>query len=255
MHKPLLVAIWIVPLILAACETSRSRVDSDDRMAQYTIYVDAISETNQNGKTFIITSGMKDVIDSDLRFKEFARIASKALQKKGFVQTDNIKSATIIVLLSYGISGPITTTQTHLIPVFKPQYGTTTQMTNQFGQPMGSFETHSSNPYQVDLHPITEEETTYSRAIILGAYEVEAQRKPAKEAKSNPPKMLWETKIISNGHAKDLRKLFPVMMHASIPFLGENTGEQIKIELEISNDDQNIRNLTNVVPVDSTHEE
>lgn len=248
-----IVAIGLCSVLVSCATTSyngSSRTVTDGGL-DYFLSVDAISNIDlQPKKKFIITSAMKDVNDSDLRFKEFARIASNALQKKGFTQVDNLKKAEMVILLSFAVTGPVTTTHARLIPIFRPPTpSTTTDIKNQFGQSIGSYDTRPSNPFEAfqppDVRAIPEEETTYSRAIILGAYDSKNIKK------SSRPEMLWETRIISNGSSGDLRKLFPVMMYGAIPYLGENSGVQKEVTLHVQDFDFRIHNLTLEHPTES----
>lgn len=43
--------------------------------------------------------------------------------------------------------------------------------------------------------------------------------------------MLWETDIKSTGSSDDLREVFPVLVAAATPYIGENTGKSVRITL------------------------
>lgn len=234
--------------ILTACAT----MNTNDRYSDYTVEVDAISESEYNSKTFTLGSAMKDVDENDLRFKEFASIVSNALQKKGLTEIRDRKAADTVILLNYAVSEPRTVTHNRLVPVFGGgANSTTTQIKNNYGNPIGSLETRPSNPYD-SFRPtgavaIAEEHTVFQRGIMIAAYEVKESLKSANNEKKISPKMLWEVRITSTGSTNDLRKLFPIMIYAASPFIGKNSGAKEIVNLSLADDDKRIKELLNPV--------
>ncbi len=212
-------------LFLLGCTTTRSN---------YTVKVDAIADTDLIAETYILKSGMKDVSENDLRFKEYSRIVANALSKKGYKQISDIKNAHMVVLFSYGISNPNSKVSTIQMPVYGSQNNTTTVVKNSWGQKIGSFETQPSNPFAPGgYQPVSVEFTTYNRFILLTAFDAKDVLKPRAKDEKFDPKMTWETKVTSTGSSGDLRKVFPIMMLGAMPYIGKNSGEQRIIDLEL----------------------
>ncbi len=67
---------------------------------------------------------------------------------------------------------------------------------------------------------------TYTRYVFLDAYDLDLFRESKKE------KQLWKTEIISTGSSGDLRRVFPVLIAASSPYISENTGQKVKVVLK-----------------------
>ncbi len=226
---------FVVALVsLVGCATS-----------SYTVKVDAIADADISAESFVIKSGLKEANDNDLRFKEYSKIVSNSLQRKGFKPVADVKVADMVVMLSYGISDPNTKTYTRSVPVYGGQNGTTTTVTNNYGQNIGSFQTQPSNPYApTGYQSVTDEVTTYNRFVLITAYDAKDVLKPRPKEEKFDPKMMWETKVTSTGSSSDLRKVFPVMMLGAIPFIGKNSGEQQVIDIDIDHElDSKVKEL------------
>jgi hypothetical protein len=42
---------------------------------------------------------------------------------------------------------------------------------------------------------------------------------------------VWKTDIVSTGSSGDLRRVFPVLIAGAAKYIGENTGQQVNVEL------------------------
>jgi len=67
--------------------------------------------------------------------------------------------------------------------------------------------------------------------MFLVAYDFNAFLKNQEEIQ------LWRTQITSSGSSGDLRRVFPVLVAASVPYLGRNSGQKVKVELRESDDE------------------
>lgn len=200
----------------------------------YTVRVDAIADEEFFGEKFIIKSGLKNVGDNDLRFREYSRIVSNALRHQGYKPVADIQKTDFIVMLSYGIGEPQTRSYTRQVPIYGQNNDQTTVVKNSWGQQIGSLETKPSNPYApTGYQSITEEYTTYDRYVLMTAYNVTDALKPRAEGEKLDPQMAWEAKIVSSGSSGDLRKVFPAMILGATPYFGENSGEQQIVEVRI----------------------
>lgn len=194
--------------VLVGCASGDYAVDDRD---SYTIAVDSISGPASSLRNFTIVSGMSDVKDSDLRFQEFANVASKALELEGFSPS---AKPDVKIVLTYSVSDPRTHSETSSVPV----YGTkTTNFSNSFGQNLGSAQSFGQTGTVEDVETIT----NYTRTVVLKAY----------NAKTNA--QLWETSVTSSGRSGDLRKLFPYLVATGAKHFGTTTaGKQVSIVWE-----------------------
>jgi hypothetical protein len=68
--------------------------------------------------------------------------------------------------------------------------------------------------------------THFPRHLNLNAIDLIEYRDTQKE------KEVWSTMIYSEGSSSDLRRVFPIMVAAAIPYLGENTGKRVLVEMQ-----------------------
>ena len=75
--------------------------------------------------------------------------------------------------------------------------------------------------------------TTYARYVALTAYDYAEFRNTNKE------KVLWELKMTSTGGSGDLRRVFPMMIAAGLPYIGKDTGKIVNVAID--EDDKTIQ--------------
>ena len=198
----------------------------------YIVGVDSINDGEKtiDGKKCIVFSGMENTPKEDLQFKEYERYITKTLTNKGYAVTDNPDDAEIEIFLSYGIGDPKTHTFTYSVPILG-QTGISSAQTFGSVQGFGNSATYSGTTTYTPSYGVVgtrtgvREETTYTRYIRLDAYDLVIYRESKKE------KHLWKTDIISTGSSGDLRRVFPIMVAAAAPYVGENTQSMKEIEL------------------------
>jgi hypothetical protein len=173
---------------------------------------------------------MEETTPEDLRFKEFAGYTRTALQARGFRMTNDPNKAEVLILLSYGISDP----QEHIYSYAQPVYGSTGgSYSTTYGNISGTsgYSTFSGTTYQyprfgvVGAVPMIGSYVTYTRFVKIEAYDQRQYRTYHAGA------LLWETNIVSAGASDDLRKVFPIMLAAALPYIGENTGAKVDVVL------------------------
>jgi len=186
---------------------------------------------NFSNKTCFVAPGIEDLAVDDLKFKEFSVYVRRALESRGYKTVDTLENAEMIILLAYEISGP----QSNMTAM--PVYGqtgvsssTTYGTINSSGYGSASYTgtTYHTPQYGITGYaPISY--TTYTRYIKMKACDWIQYKMYQKDV------ILWETEVISVGSTGDLREVFPVMVAASMPYVGENTGKKIKVVLSENN--------------------
>jgi len=195
----------------------------------YIINVDSInSRETITDKTYILSAGNKDTSASDLQFQEYAHYLSKALSSLGYTLAASPKAAAVEIFLSYGVGEP----ESHVYSYAEPVWGQisadistyTTQYTASNVTTYSS--TTSINPeYGVTGYTTrTGVYTAYKKFIIMDSYDLKTKQR------DNKLKHLWKTTVSSTGEAKDLRKLFPLMIAAAKQYIAGNTGEELEIQ-------------------------
>jgi hypothetical protein len=188
---------------------------------RFAVTIDSIaaSDAHLKGKTYIISSAIKDVKDDDLQFKEFARYIENALSQKGYMRVDSDKKADLLIRLSYGLGTPQTTTST-----YTTSYG--------YSYPIGWMWYHVPPTTQ------TQQITHNTVSFQLEAYGLKTP--------SQQPQ-LWKTTVKSNTRVpnnieggifvvtyydiSDLRIQIPYMIAASSYSFGGNTGRAIDVTI------------------------
>ncbi len=175
----------------------------------FTVAVDSIAAHGAalKGITYIIVSGMKDVSDNDLQFKEFARFIENALSQRGYKRVSVNENADLLIRLAYGIGEPQTIAYTKT-------YTTSTGYSYPVGQMWFTV------PPQKEQTTI--KETTYKRTLILDAYDLKDTDKHSQ---------LWKTTVKSEGTMSDLRTVLPFMITAAVSYFGVDTIGQKEINL------------------------
>jgi len=204
---------------------------------RYHVKVSSIHHpTNTAKKRVILLPLDQDITPNDLQFQEFAGCVKKALTKHGYMVVDSFDDAETAIFLYYGIGEP----QRQTVSIKIPKYGqtgiklsTTTGTISSIGD---TSYIHGKTTYEPE-YGITGTETvnlnyvTYFRYIIITAYDIKHF------IETEELLQLWSTEITSTGRSDDLREVFPVMIAASLPYIGKDTGKQIDIKLT-ENDDR-----------------
>jgi hypothetical protein len=223
-----LIYLFVMALLMSGCATCQK--------LEFVTFVDSINSTvPMLGKKYIILSGLKDVNINDLQFKEFSTYVNRALESKGYEIAKNINDADIVITLIYRIGEP----KEHQVSFVRPIYGQTGVSSatthGAIGPSYGAGMFHntqysSTTTYTpsfgvVGAVPRTINIVTYTRYVSMRAYDVKLFRE------EKPENELWRTEIVSTGPSDDLRLVFPVMIAAATPYLGENTGKKVEVQL------------------------
>jgi len=177
--------------------------------------------------------------DDSLRYKEAAGYVKTALSGKGMYEAPPGAKADVVVNLDFGIGPP----QSKLEKVSEPVYITLPGQIRQERVQVGT--DRNGNPiYQVITiqdPPSTEfagfreyeiTVTTYEKYLKLKARSTD----PAQEGK--PPEEIWTVDVTSEGESHDLRKKLPVLVAASIDYIGKDShGEKV---IKIKDTDKDI---------------
>lgn len=194
----------------------------------------AAPEASAAGKSYFLASGQKGVTEADLQFREYASYVERALSFHGYTRVATADSASLMVLIGYGIGDPKTIQSTFAFPTFG-QTGVSGSQTYGTGHSYGGMTSYSATTVNTPTYgvtgyvPITETDTYFSRWVFLDCYDLAAYRSDGKEVQ------IWKTTIGSEGSSGDLRRVFPVMIAAARPFIGTNTAKQVHVKLRESN--------------------
>lgn len=210
--------------LLSGCATVRP--------PQIHVTVDSLSASTQaSRKHFVLLPGNKDTPATDLQFREYAAYINRALVSRGYVPAEGIEKADLAIFVVYGIGNPQQHQYSYSIPTWG-QTGISSSSTYGTLNTYGGYGTYRGTTTHTPTYGITGSTshigtyTTYFRFLVLDALDLSEYKQTKKEVQ------LWKTTITSAGSSGDLRRVFPYMVTASMPHIGTNTGQQIKVVLE-----------------------
>lgn len=228
--KYLKISILLCIILLTGCATINGTV-----VVWYRVAVDSLASPDvPSGRTYILLPGNEGVTPADLQFQEYAEYLKRVLNKKGYTFTDSAEEADTAVFLSYGIGDPETYHYSYNFPVLgergvyshtyitkttkgdRTTYNRITTYTPRYG--IWGYGTYIGSGF------------LYNRFALITAYDYEHYKKEEKEVQ------FWKTTVTSTGTSDDLRRVFPVLMAASVPYLGTNTGHKIYIRIHDNED-------------------
>ncbi|OGP66369.1 MAG: hypothetical protein A2W27_01165 [Deltaproteobacteria bacterium RBG_16_44_11] len=201
----------ISSLIISGCVTTPStpQTPPDPRMLAAGAFIAvkinsfAAADAQSKGKIYFITSAIQNVSADDLEFQEIARYLENSLHEKGYLRTNNIKGANLLIRLGYGIGNPQTSSETVVT-------------STGYSYPVGWMW------YTVPPQTQTVRNTTYMRSLTVEAYDL-------KDPKTKS--QLWKTTVQSEGTLSDLRIVLAYMIAASMVEIGTNTGQQKDVKI------------------------
>lgn len=208
---------------------------------QFYVNIDSISAPEAVSKTkYILLPGVKDVEEGDLQYREYATYVDRALALKGYTKATSFSGADIAIFLGYGVGDPITSQFTYSLPTFG-QTGVSSANTYGTVNRYGNTATYSGTTTYTPTYGVTGStthtgtQTTYFRYMWLDAVDLDEYRKTEKEIQ------LWKTTVSSTGSSGDLRQVFPILVAASKPHIGGNTGKEVEVVL--SEDDKRVTEI------------
>lgn len=212
---------------------------------QYNVTVSSLAAADiKANSTYYIFPGAKEVSIEDLQFQEYASYVRRALEAKGYVAVNDPKDADIAIMVIYGIGEPKKENYTYSLPVWG-QTGIASSSTiataNTYGnQTQINATTNYTPSYGItgyNTHTATN--ITYDRYVEISAIDLKHF------VSSNQMKQIWQTTLESTGWSGDLRKTFPIMLAAALPYLATNTGQKVLVSLKENSQDVLIVKGTN----------
>lgn len=195
----------------------------------FSVHVDSLASPNAPiKKKYLLMPGNEGVTWDDLQFQEYALYLIRALESKGYVSTPSIEEADVAIMLSYGIGDP----QEHQHSFSVPTYGqtgisssTTRGTASTYGNitSLNAYTSYTPSYGVTGYKTYSRTRTTYFRYALITGYDLEEYKKTEK------PVQLWQTTVTSRGTSGDLRRVFPVLIAASIPYLASDSGKKVKV--------------------------
>jgi len=211
MNKILLsIIILITVLFTTGCSPITSK---------YRVTIDAITAPNLKvaPSSFVIEALGKNSDKNSLLFQEQSNNLVKLLLSKGYTQLQSSSEAEQIIYFDYGIEKLLEEVETYS----QPEVTVGVSVGNSYG-----FYGHHYNPFWNDVgyyRSYRKRYSYYNRYMTI-------------LAKSQTGKELWRIDASSIGESKNLKKIVPLLIEASAPFIGKNTKEPVKVTIKEKRD-------------------
>ncbi len=208
--------------------------------SEFILNVDSIGDAKEN-KTYILLPGNKGTKVDDLQFKEYAIYVTRALQTKGFVQAETFQKANVSIFLGYGIGDPYE--GGFSIPTWG-ETGVSSSTTTGTVSSYGSSASYSGTTTYTPTYGVTGSQTIsitrYRKFMFLDAFDLDEDRRSKNRVN------LWKTTVTNSGSSGDLRLVFPVLVAASIDYIGTTTRKKVRVKL-LERDDQ-VQRIKGLLP-------
>jgi len=205
MKKILLPFMAIIVFITTGCSPITPK---------YRVTIDAITAPNIPvvASSYVIDALGKETDVNGLRFQEQAKVLTQLLNIKGYTKSSN-GSPDQTIYFDYGIE-KIKETESYSEPSIT--------FSTSWGYPYGYYGRHYhpyNNFWYGGERTYRQTYTYYNRYVTI-------------ISKSSGNKELWRVDVSSIGESKNLRKIIPLLIKASEPFIGKNTEEPVKLVIK-----------------------
>ena len=215
-----LIAFLFTALLLSGCATT------------YVVKVDSIAASNTPvaGIKYVLTSGMSDVKESDLYFREFAAQFHRILNAKGYVEVPARAEADVAITLSYGTSSGHSELYSYVRPIYHVSGGENIGYREVKTDADGK-KTETTSTVYVPLRTQVVGYATEVNSQTLFTHFAVLEGDSLVEGAAGG-KQLWKTTIRLIDPSNDLRRLLPYMAAAAAPYVASNTGAVQTVELK-----------------------
>ena len=178
------------------------------------------------------------VADDSLRYKEAANLVRTALSGRGLYEAPPNVKPDLVVDMDYGVGPPQMKKETVSEPVYitipgqirteRVQVGTDSQ-----GRPI--YQTITvQDPPTTEFAGFREYIVT---VVVYEKYLKLSAKENATPVEGRPPQEVWTVDVTSEGESRDIRKNLPVLVAASIDYIGKDSQGQKTIRIKDSNSD------------------
>lgn len=215
-----LITFLFATLLLTGCATT------------YVVKVDSIAASNTPvaGIKYVLTSGMSDVKDTDLYFREFAAQFHRILNAKGYVEAPARADADVAITLSYGTSNGHSELYSYVRPIYHITGGENIGYKEVKTDSDGKKTETNSTVYVPLRTQVVGYATEVNRQTLFTHFAVLEGDSLVDGAAGG--KQLWKTTIRLVDPSNDLRRLLPYMAAAAAPYVASNTGAMQSVELK-----------------------
>lgn len=219
---------FIAPAILIALGTLAPGCANQP---QYRVSVSSFASAEATAaKKFTVLSGLKEVSNDDLEFREYARMMTRILRANGYQKTPS-SEADLGIFMAYGVGEPRKESYSYIVPTYGlVRTGSTTTGTVSADGRYTAQTRYDHATGQTGTAAVSGETTVYNRHLTLDAVDLHELRQTGKI------KSLWKIKITSTGASEDIRELIPAMLICAEGFIGKNSQRAVQVDIPVDNE-------------------
>ncbi len=204
-----------------------------------TVTVDSLAKPGaEQSISYKIVNKNPLVTEDSLRYKEAAGYVKTALSGKGLYEAPENTKPDIVVNLDYGVGPPEIRRETVSEPVYIEIPGERRVERVQTGtgpnnQPIYSTVVIQDPPttHLAGYRDYIVTSIVYEKYLKMSALSTEVV------AEGRPPSEVWIVDVTSEGESRDIRKNLPVLVAASIEYIGKDSKGQKTIKIKDSDRD------------------
>lgn len=203
------------------------------------IKIDSLAKPEaENAISYQIKNRNPLVADDSLRYKEAAGFVKTALSGKGMFEAPENTTADLVVDLDYGVGPP----QQRRVTMSEPVYITLPGQIRTERVQVGTSKSGQAIYQTITVQdpPRTEFVGYRDYVVTITVYEKHlklAARENAPVVEGRPPQELWTIDVTSEGESRDIRKTLPLLVAASIDYVGTDSQGQKTIRIKDSHSD------------------
>lgn len=215
-------AITAIVLVQGACVPATTR---------FVVDVSSLADPDAaQTRSYVLLPLNDDVDATDLQFREYASYVRRALTARGLAEAESMDAADTAIFLAYGIGDPEHIPYSYSMPVYGKVRGGTTTISGSSVSSSGVTSvngtvTEAPEYGVVGSRTVSGVHTVFFRYMVVDAVDLTEYRATGQAIST------WRTTVTSSGSSGDLRLVFPYLVAASLPHLGANTGESIRVTL------------------------
>ncbi|MBL9201593.1 MAG: hypothetical protein JNL39_13875 [Opitutaceae bacterium] len=221
------VLLAAIGLMFAGCATTHE------------VKIDSLAKPNaEPAISYEIKNKNPLIADDSLRHKEAAGMVRTALSGKGMYEAPPGVKPDMVVDLDYGVGPPQMRREQVSEPVYitlpgqvrteRVQVGTDSQ-----GRPIYQTVT-VQDPPRTEFAGFRE---YYVTVVVYEKYLKLSARENKEAAEGRPQQEIWTVDVTSEGESRDIRKNLPILVAASIDYIGKDSQGQKTIKLKDNSSD------------------
>ena len=199
--------------------------------SSYRVTVDSLAKPDANAVSYVLRNANPSVGEDTAGYREAAGYVKTALLGRGLYEAPAKVVPDMIIELDCGVGPPRIQSRVIMEPVYSSSPPRIVERREGVdGEGRGIYvPTRETKPPTLRARTIVTK--TYEKYIRLTARE----NKPSTEG--HPIPEIWTVDVTSEGESKDLRKHLPILVAASIDYIGKDTHGQKSIRIKDSDSD------------------